>query len=210
MTLESFLLGLSPEKILKVCGKLLRHVLTAERFLIALSWKRRSPPSPQAIYARIKDVELMERMTAKLQDRMEVHNHVWIKLQHLQEDPPCTSELVTKMIYFSYFFFFSVLFPLLSNYILHYHFSDDLLYIALQVIYFSLDIFCSVIDYGCCIFLLHFDYGCCIFLIPQMDFFCVHFSSALFFCSFFQVDFFCVHFSSVCLHSFYLKSLKNQ
>lgn len=82
-----FLLGLSQLKIPKFYRKLLLHILMVAQCLIALNWKQRSLPSLEALYARIKDVELMEKMTARLQDRMEAHNRVW-ELWHLQEDPP--------------------------------------------------------------------------------------------------------------------------
>lgn len=82
-----FLLGLSPLKLRKPYKKLVRHILTAARCLVALNWKRRSPPSPEDLYSRIKDIELMEKMTARMQDRLEAHNGVW-ELWHLREDPP--------------------------------------------------------------------------------------------------------------------------
>lgn len=82
-----FLLGLSPLKLRTPYKKLVRHILTAARCLVALNWKCRSPPSPEDLYSRIKDVELMERMTARMQDRLEAHNGVW-ELWHLREDPP--------------------------------------------------------------------------------------------------------------------------
>lgn len=78
-----FLLDLSLLKMSKPYMNLLRHILTSAR-LIALNWEKRSPPSSDALYARIKDVE---KITARIQDRMEAHNHVW-EFWHLQEDPP--------------------------------------------------------------------------------------------------------------------------
>lgn len=82
-----FLLGLSPLKLPTPYKKLVRHILTAARCLIALHWKRSTPPSAEDLYARIKNVEVMERMTARIQDRLEAHNRVW-KLWHLRENPP--------------------------------------------------------------------------------------------------------------------------
>lgn len=70
MTPKVSLLGLSPLKIAKPYKKLLRHILTAARCLVALNWKRCSPPSPDALYARVKDVEIMEKMTARIWDRL--------------------------------------------------------------------------------------------------------------------------------------------
>lgn len=82
-----FPLGLSPLKLCTPYKKLLRHVLTAARCLIALNWKRHTPPSAEDLYSRIKDVELMEKMTDRIRDRLEAHNRVW-ELWHLWEDPP--------------------------------------------------------------------------------------------------------------------------
>lgn len=87
MTPKLFLLGVLQPKIPKAYKKLIRHILTAARCLIALNWKKTSPPTPEALYARIKDVESMEKMTARIQDRLEAHNKVW-ELWHRWEDPP--------------------------------------------------------------------------------------------------------------------------
>ena len=73
-------------RISKPYKKLTHHILTAARGLIALNWKNRSPPTPEALYARIKDVELMERMIARIQDRLEAHDVVW-EPWRLREDP---------------------------------------------------------------------------------------------------------------------------
>lgn len=86
-TPKSFLLGVSVLQIPKHSKKLLRHVLTAARCLIALYWKRRDPPTQTDLYTRIKGIELMEKMTARLQDRLEAHDKVWEEWNR-QEDPP--------------------------------------------------------------------------------------------------------------------------
>lgn len=53
----------------------------------ALRWKKQTPPTPTDLYTRIKDIELMEKMTARLQDRLETHDKVW-EDWHRREDPP--------------------------------------------------------------------------------------------------------------------------
>ena len=82
-----FLLGLSQPRIAKPYKKLLRHITTAARCLIALYWKKPMPPPQEALYARVKDVELMEKMTARIRDRLEDHDLVWERW-HAEEDPP--------------------------------------------------------------------------------------------------------------------------
>lgn len=86
-TPKLFLLGVSGLQIPKHSKKLLRHILTAARCLIALYWKRRDLPTQTDLYTRIKDIELMEKMTARLQDRLETHDKVW-EDWHRREDPP--------------------------------------------------------------------------------------------------------------------------
>ena len=87
LTPKLFLLGISQPRLAKPYKKLLRHVLTAARCLIALNWKKTTPPSQEALYARVKDVELMERMTARIRNRMDAHDEVWSEW-HRREDPP--------------------------------------------------------------------------------------------------------------------------
>lgn len=86
-TPKLFLLGVSGLRISRHCRKLLGHVLTAARCLVALHWKRQAPPTQADLYTRIKDIELMEKMTARLQNRLEVHDRVW-EDWHRREDPP--------------------------------------------------------------------------------------------------------------------------
>ena len=86
-TPKLFLFGLSQPKLPKPYKKLLRHVLTAARCLIALHWKRTAPPSQEALYTRVKDIEIMEKMTARLRDRFDDHDSVWERWRS-REDPP--------------------------------------------------------------------------------------------------------------------------
>lgn len=44
-------------------------------------------PSQEALYSRVKDVELMERVTARIRDRIDDHNGIW-REWHRQEDSP--------------------------------------------------------------------------------------------------------------------------
>ena len=77
LTPKVYLLGLPPPNTPAPYRKLTRHILTAARCLVTLHWKRSVPPPPEALYARIKDVELMEKMTARMLDRLEAHDKVW-------------------------------------------------------------------------------------------------------------------------------------
>ena len=55
--------------------------------MIALNWKKPMPPTQEALYVRVKDVELMEKMTARIRDKLEDHDLVWERW-HVREDPP--------------------------------------------------------------------------------------------------------------------------
>lgn len=87
MSPKLFFAGPFPTEKFKPYKKLLCYILMTAHCLIALHWKQRSPLTSVALYDRIRDVELIEKMTARIQDRLEVHNRVW-ELWHLQEDPP--------------------------------------------------------------------------------------------------------------------------
>ena len=82
-----FLLGLSQLQLAKPYKKLLRHILTAARCLIALHWKKPLPPSQEALYARVKDVELMEKLTARIRDKLDDHDAVGERWHFLEDLP---------------------------------------------------------------------------------------------------------------------------
>lgn len=82
-----FLFGVSGLNIPRHSRKLMGHIITAARCLVALRWKKQTPPTQSDLYTRIKDVELMEKMTARIQDRLEIHDKVWEDWQR-REDPP--------------------------------------------------------------------------------------------------------------------------
>lgn len=54
--------------------------------MITLQWKRRTPPSLSDLYARIKDIEVIESMVAWLADKVDYHNEIWGPW-HLRIDP---------------------------------------------------------------------------------------------------------------------------
>lgn len=81
-----FLLGLPPTSLLKRSKKLLSHILTAARCLVALKWKQREPPSISELHSRIRDVKRMEYLTASLNNDLEKHNQIW-ELWVLFENP---------------------------------------------------------------------------------------------------------------------------
>lgn len=54
---------------------------------MALHWKNRHPPTLSDFYARIKDVELIESMSARLEDRMARHTAIW-EGWYLRVEPP--------------------------------------------------------------------------------------------------------------------------
>lgn len=83
---EVFWLGFLPPTISKTIKKLVRHILTAARCLVMLLWKIREPPSLIELYARIKDMELMETLTVCLNNTLNKHNGVQ-ELLHLTEEP---------------------------------------------------------------------------------------------------------------------------
>lgn len=72
-----FLLGLPPATFSKISNKLLAHVLTAARCLVALKWKKRESPSLSKLHSRIRDVKRMEYLTASLNDTLDKHNRIW-------------------------------------------------------------------------------------------------------------------------------------
>lgn len=72
-----FVLGLLPAKLSKIAEKLKGHILTTARYLVTLHWKKQTLQSPTELYTRIKDVEIMESLTAHLTDTVEQHNAVW-------------------------------------------------------------------------------------------------------------------------------------
>lgn len=57
--------------------KLLMHILTAARCLIALFWKRSAPPTYLDLWSRIKDVRTMEYMTALFHNKAELFHKIW-------------------------------------------------------------------------------------------------------------------------------------
>lgn len=79
-SIHSEMFVLSPMRLAKLYKKLLHHVLMySQRQDVSylLAEKNTKPPYSTALYARIKDIELMEKLTAKLYDKLESHNHVW-------------------------------------------------------------------------------------------------------------------------------------
>lgn len=83
-TPKLFLLGLPSSKLSKLQKKLLRHVIMAARCPVALNWKKREPPSQATLYVRIKDVELMELLMARLNNTVQKHSAIW-EVWHLHD-----------------------------------------------------------------------------------------------------------------------------
>lgn len=83
---KTFVLGLPPISLSKRSKKLVSHILTGARCLVALKWKQREPPSLSELHSRIRDVKRMEYLTASINDTLEKHNRKW-KLWVLFENP---------------------------------------------------------------------------------------------------------------------------
>lgn len=79
---QLFLLNFSDKLIPKLAMKLVIHILTAARCLIALFWKRGSPPSSLDLWTRIKNVRVMESMTALSNNRADQFYKIWEPWDH--------------------------------------------------------------------------------------------------------------------------------
>lgn len=74
---QLFLLNMPESSIPKTVMKLLIHILTAARCLIALFWKRSTSPSLLDLWSRIKNIRLMEYMTALNNNQADIFYKVW-------------------------------------------------------------------------------------------------------------------------------------
>lgn len=72
------LLNIPEGQIPRATMKLLIHILTAARCLIALFWKRTTPPSLIDLLTRIQEVRLMEYMTALSNNQADIFYKVWM------------------------------------------------------------------------------------------------------------------------------------
>lgn len=57
--------------------RLLLHILTAAKCLIATFWKRSHTPSLSDLCTRIKEIRTMEHLTALLNSRVDQFNSIW-------------------------------------------------------------------------------------------------------------------------------------
>lgn len=72
-----FLLNVSERPLPKLTTKLLIHILTAARCLIALFWKRQAPPSLLDLLARVKEIRTMEYITAVAHNKVDLFHSIW-------------------------------------------------------------------------------------------------------------------------------------
>lgn len=73
----SYLLNLPPKGLSRHASRLLLHILTAARCLVAVFWKRTSVPSLLDVRSRIMDIRTMESMSASLTNQVDVFNSIW-------------------------------------------------------------------------------------------------------------------------------------
>lgn len=72
-----FLLNVTNTTIPRFSMKMMLHILTAARCLIARFWRRLVPPGSIDLVARIKDVRTMEYMTALLDNKLDLFHKIW-------------------------------------------------------------------------------------------------------------------------------------
>lgn len=74
---QLFILNIPESSIPRYSTKLLIHILTAARCIIALFWKRSSAPSRLDLCSRVKEVCLMEYMTALSHNQVDLFHKIW-------------------------------------------------------------------------------------------------------------------------------------
>lgn len=79
---QLFLLNITEQPIPKYSMKLLLHLLTAARCLIALFWKRDSVPSLIDLLARVKAIRNLEYLTALCNNKTDQFLKVWTLWDH--------------------------------------------------------------------------------------------------------------------------------
>lgn len=72
-----YLLDLPPSAVSKDANKLLLHVLTATRCLIASHWKRTQGLTMPDLYSHIQIAELMEALTARMKNTLNAFQCMW-------------------------------------------------------------------------------------------------------------------------------------
>lgn len=73
----TYLLNVPPKGLSRGGSRLLLHILTAAKCLIAAFWKRTVVPSLSDIQQRICDISLKERLSASLVNQKDFYNSVW-------------------------------------------------------------------------------------------------------------------------------------
>lgn len=71
-------LNLTPVSSKRYRKSLLKHLLNAARACVPSVWKQRSPPTVAQWFARVRDIQQMEQLTAALGEREEEHNTRWM------------------------------------------------------------------------------------------------------------------------------------
>lgn len=74
---QLFLLNVTDCAVPKFVMKLLLHILTAARCLIALFWMRSMPSASLDLLTRIKDIRIVEYMTAISYNRADLFHKIW-------------------------------------------------------------------------------------------------------------------------------------
>lgn len=77
LTPLAYILNATPCKLGLWSSRLLLHILTAAKSLIATFWKLSHIPSLSDLYARIKEIHVMEHLTALLNNRVDQFNSIW-------------------------------------------------------------------------------------------------------------------------------------
>lgn len=73
----TYLLNVPPKGLSRGASRLLLHILTAAKCLIAVFWKRTAFPSSTDIHHRIVEIRSMDRLSASLASQIDLFNSVW-------------------------------------------------------------------------------------------------------------------------------------
>lgn len=73
----TYLLNVPPQGLSRGASRLLLHMLTAVKCLIAVFWKRTAVPSLSDLQQRILEIRSMERLSASLANQIDLCNSVW-------------------------------------------------------------------------------------------------------------------------------------
>lgn len=79
----NFMFNMRPNGLSNMAFKLLVHILTAAKCLIAAFWKQRIPPTLTDLHTRMGEIKRVERITASLHNNLEVFDKVCIPLTSL-------------------------------------------------------------------------------------------------------------------------------